>query len=632
MKFIYSIFLISLGVFSELAATDTDFDRQLKKLRALADDTTKVVELTNFAFDYMNTYPRELQAVFNEITKLAAKFDFYPGLAKAYQGLGNTYYFLSEYPPALESWKKAEYYFLKTKNQKGQAAVISNSGAIYFNLGDLDEALKQYLRALKIAEEIKDTSRIGTVLVNIGSLHLDRKENELALKAYLRGLALFKAKGYSEGIGMALLNAGNIYYSQGDYNKANKFFLEAVPELMPTPYYATLLKHLGETQRELGAHKQGIFLMDSALRVATSTENGYEKATILYSLGVTYAKLKNIPLSMFYYEQAKNEALKLGNHNWPLEVAAKGLVELYQMTNNYEKAFENQKLVQMVQDSNSSVETERKFNTMLFKFEMDKKEVELEKKQTELKAKRNQQMGMGIGLFSLSVLAFVFFKQRNRIGKEKARSEALLLNILPEEIAAELKEKGHAEARDFDLASILFTDFKGFTQLSTQMTAASLVEEINHCFKAFDGIIDKYGIEKIKTIGDAYMAAGGLPVPFEAAVKNTALAALEMQAFIAKRKVENELKGLPAFEMRVGIHTGPVVAGIVGVKKFQYDIWGDTVNTASRMESSGEVGKVNISQATYELLKDDVDFTFESRGKLAAKGKGELEMWFIKLV
>ncbi len=221
-------------------------------------------------------------------------------------------------------------------------------------------------------------------------------------------------------------------------------------------------------------------------------------------------------------------------------------------------------------------------------------------------------------------------KSNDIITKEKDRSENLLLNILPAEIAKELKLKGSADARDFEKVSILFTDFKEFTQMSEKLSAKDLVGEINHCFKAFDNICEEYGVEKIKTIVDSYMAAGGLPVPKEDSVKNTVLAALKMAAFIINRKAERVAAGQIPFEMRPGIHTGNVVAGIVGVKKFQYDVWGDTVNTASRMESHGEVGQVNISQNTYELLKNDPEFTFESRGKIQAKGKGEVEMYFVK--
>ncbi|MEM8527708.1 MAG: adenylate/guanylate cyclase domain-containing protein [Bacteroidota bacterium] len=220
--------------------------------------------------------------------------------------------------------------------------------------------------------------------------------------------------------------------------------------------------------------------------------------------------------------------------------------------------------------------------------------------------------------------------QKEVIEKEKDRSEALLLNILPAEVAEELKSNGSSPAKDFEQVTVLFTDFKHFTQISEQLSAKELVEELNTCFKAFDEIITKYGVEKIKTIGDAYMAAGGLHLPRRSEPKDVVLAALEMQQFMKEQQQVRAAENQAFFEMRCGIHTGPVVAGIVGVKKFQYDIWGDTVNMAARMESSGTVGEVNLSQTTYELVKANKDLNFTARGKVKAKNKGEVEMYFVK--
>ncbi|MCX6252362.1 MAG: adenylate/guanylate cyclase domain-containing protein [Bacteroidetes bacterium] len=241
--------------------------------------------------------------------------------------------------------------------------------------------------------------------------------------------------------------------------------------------------------------------------------------------------------------------------------------------------------------------------------------------------------GLGILLLVGGLLSRLRYIRRTTaiIQKEKERSEALLLNILPAEIARELKEKGKADAKDFEEVSVLFADFEDFTVTSEKLSAQELVAEIHACFEAFDGIIGKYGIEKIKTIGDAYMAAGGLPIHFPDSVKNTVKAGLEMQEFMIMRKQKRETQGFLAFDMRLGIHTGPLVAGIVGVKKFQYDIWGDTVNVAARMEDNGEIRKVNISQSTFEFIKEDPWFYFEYRGKIEAKHKGELDMYFVAI-
>jgi class 3 adenylate cyclase len=219
-------------------------------------------------------------------------------------------------------------------------------------------------------------------------------------------------------------------------------------------------------------------------------------------------------------------------------------------------------------------------------------------------------------------------KQKEIVEEEKKRSDELLLNILPEETAEELKSTGEAKAKHFAQVTVMFTDFKDFTQASEKLSADELVKEIHYCYSEFDKIISKYRLEKIKTIGDSYMCAGGLPVPNITNAEDCVRAALEMRDFMLKRKSEIRNPRSEIFELRIGCHTGPVVAGIVGIKKFAYDIWGDTVNIASRMESSGQAGKLNISGSTYELVK--AKFNCTHRGKISAKNKGEIDMYFVE--
>ncbi|MBK8395616.1 MAG: adenylate/guanylate cyclase domain-containing protein [Leptospiraceae bacterium] len=211
---------------------------------------------------------------------------------------------------------------------------------------------------------------------------------------------------------------------------------------------------------------------------------------------------------------------------------------------------------------------------------------------------------------------------------ERQKSEKLLLNILPKDVAKELKEKGFAEPVLFENVSVMFTDFKGFTTIAEGLSPKKLVEELDQCFSYFDALMERYHLEKLKTIGDSYMCAGGIPNKNTTHAIDCVLAALEIQSIMQQMKELKEMAGLPYWELRLGIHSGSLVAGVIGEKKFAYDVWGDTVNTASRMESSGTPGKINISGSTYEFVKDF--FECEYRGKVKAKNKGDVDMYYVE--
>jgi class 3 adenylate cyclase len=337
---------------------------------------------------------------------------------------------------------------------------------------------------------------------------------------------------------------------------------------------------------------------------------------------------------------------RLSNFKFEALKEYKLLIELYLQLNDAKSAgvaFQKYSAIQ------AQIKEEDRKNRFL-SFETEKKISEAENTIGTLESDkklalliRNFTMGIAVLLMIVAGIIFnrfrVTHKQKIIIEKEKQRSEELLLNILPSEVAEELKEKGSADAKQFESVTVMFTDFKGFTQIAEKLSPTELVNEIHTCFKAFDEIISKHNLEKIKTIGDAYMCAGGLPVVNKTHASDVVKAALEIQQLMnappnlpegeeSQRAGQVSPSGRFRGAVRIGIHTGPVVAGIVGVKKFAYDIWGDTVNIASRMESSGEAGKVNVSGSTFELVKDK--FICNHRGKIQAKNKGEIDMYFVE--
>jgi len=257
---------------------------------------------------------------------------------------------------------------------------------------------------------------------------------------------------------------------------------------------------------------------------------------------------------------------------------------------------------------------------------------EVSQKQVEVdllnQQKRNQRI-IVISLFFIlgltTVLLGTLYWYYRTIAREKKRSEHLLLNILPAETAKELKRNGKVDAVKFEQVTVLFTDFVEFSKLAEHAEPEQLVKSIDFYFKGFDEITTKYGLEKIKTIGDSYMCACGLPTVNKTHAGNAISAAMEIIGLV--KKALDAQDGLHHFEVRIGVHTGPVIAGIVGIKKWQYDIWGDTVNIASRMESMSKPGRVNLSETTWHEIKDD--FPCEYRGEIEVKNRGPLKMYFL---
>ncbi|HMQ47946.1 MAG TPA: adenylate/guanylate cyclase domain-containing protein [Saprospiraceae bacterium] len=277
---------------------------------------------------------------------------------------------------------------------------------------------------------------------------------------------------------------------------------------------------------------------------------------------------------------------------------------------------------QMVIDSINMARFQDSMYTAQIALELNEQNARLEL--ARLRQTRSQILVVASVLIA-GILLYLYWNSRRKnriIEAERQKSEALLQNILPVSVAEELKSNGKVQARHYDQVTVLFTDFKDFTKISGDLPPDTLVSALDECFRAFDAIVSRYKLEKIKTIGDAYMCAGGLPKPEEGHPQQVVQAALEMQDWL------QQAAHLPFRKARIGIHTGPVVAGVVGDRKFAYDIWGNTVNIAARMESAGEIDQVNLSESTYQLVKDH--FPCQYRGELPAKNMGDLAMYFVK--
>ncbi len=566
--------------------------------------------------------------------------------AKALNTQGAALYLKGDLSGALDHFQQCLSVDEALGDRSGIAAALANIGSIHFIMGDRARALDHYLRSLRMEEELGGRTGIAPTLNNVGLIYKELGDMQQALAYFTRSAKISEKRGDRKGVASAWSHMGDTQFEQGDKAVALELFKRSLAirkELDDRSGIAKDLTSIGRCHMALGRYEDAMAQFVESLRISTALSDNYGLASTMRTMGQLHLLQGRQRAALRDCAEALHLAGKVGSIEIQRDACA-CLHEGHKALGEHDKALAAHERMVLLNDSLKVEETTELVRQMEFAERVRNDSLEqVERQRLVDEAHREEIRGKNMarniavasGILLLLVAGGLFqryrFIQRSKatIEHERDRSDALLLNILPAKIAAELKEQGRAAAHEFGQVSILFTDFKDFTETSATLSAQELVGEIHSCFKAFDAIMDKFGIEKIKTIGDAYMAAGGVPEPCDSAALDTVLAALEMQAFIQQRYLERVKAGLPAFQMRIGIHTGPVVAGIVGTRKFQYDIWGDTVNTASRMESSGAVGEVNISAATYALVKVEPGLTFTPRGKVQAKGKGELEMYFV---
>ena len=632
--FLFPVFML-FSLFCH--AQDAEIDSLKKVIATAANDSIKVDALIAISGNYRSSSTETALDYANQAKELAEKIKYPKGIGYALKAIGLVYNQTGDYVSALQAWKEALSIFEANGIKVGASNMLNNIGVIYYNKSMEDTAQEYYLRSLKVAEEINDTLRIATALSNVGGVYSNKKATyEKSMEYHRKALQLSMAILDSNLIGNCNANIGELYVSMQKADSEKLYLLDSALVYLITArnYYAGsenlpyALNTIGRVYKRKKDYDKSEEYYVQGLNEAKIYDSKLDMGQALLGIAENKKEKRDFKSAISVYKQAEELLKDIGlDESYDLVYVYEGISTSYEQLKDFSNAFKYQKLLIDLKNKIYDYEVDKKLGTKLFAYDIDKKQGEVDL-QKEIVSRQKLIKNGFIGGFAIVLLfASVFFRQRNRISKEKKRSDELLLNILPEETAEELKATGTAKAKSFDMVSVLFTDFKNFTQASEKLSPEELVQEINHCYSEFDKIITRHGIEKIKTIGDAYMCAGGLPAHNDTNPVDVVSAGLEMVAFIEKNKQERMAKGQPFFELRCGVHTGPVVAGIVGIKKFAYDIWGDTVNTASRMESSGEIGKVNISGATYELVKDK--FICEYRGKVKAKNKGEIDMYFV---
>jgi len=550
------------------------------------DDTAKLALLVDLSFNEVNDLQLSLKYA-EELISLSKQKDNNLYLHKGYFQKGNEKRLLGDLDEALDAYFKSAEAARKANYIKGEGSAYGAIADIYSISNNHSNAMLYYNKAIATLRQLNDSINLASAISNAGDEFLNNKNYDSALMYFRESKIIFDKINYLSGKGYSLGNIGMVYANTGNNILAEKNINEAISILEKSEDYYPICVYL-------------ISMCD------IYSEKGDNPAALNYAL-------RSLELAKKYglKEQISDADLKLS--------------QLYETAGNEVESFKYYKDHIAYRDSVNNIKDVQKMADLRTDYEVSQKQIEVNL----LNAKRKNQQIMVISLFIILGLATIIlgtlYWYYRTIKREKKRSESLLLNILPAETAKELKLNGKVDAVKFEKVTVLFTDFVEFSKLAEHIEPEQLVKSIDFYFKAFDEIGAKYGLEKIKTIGDSYMCACGLPTANKTHASNVIRAAKEMIDLVKTALITQD--GLDHFEIRIGINTGAVVAGIVGIKKWQYDIWGDTVNIASRMESKCDPGRINLSETTYQEIKDE--FPCEYRGEIEVKNRGLLKMYFL---
>jgi len=556
-----------------------------------------------------------------EVLDAAKRINFKSGEASANVRLGNIYLTKGNYESAIPVLYASYHIRLEIgeiSKAVGSACLIS---FVEEQIGHKDSAFSILYECLRLIDQ-NDSSSFAKLHMNLGNLHASYQETSKAIEFIKKAESVYLDLKDSINLGLTWSSLGNVYFQQKKHQNALRYYLRADAAFSAAEddfYLARNQNNIALCYDELGSPNLALSYFFRARQAYIDWEMNYDHMMVLSNIGLSFIHAKKLDSALFYFNQSLQGAKEFGYSQLQL-TNLDFIAGIYAEKGDYESAYSFREKHRILNDSLSIIEKVRQIAEMQTKYEVDKKEQQillLDAKNKLSSGQRNLFIVASIlGLLLAVTLLFAWL----RTSKEKKRSDELLLNILPGEVANELMTTGKNEAKLYQNVTVLFTDFVGFTQISQSMSPQELVQDIHKHFTAFDQIMEKHGLEKIKTIGDAYLAVCGLPSETPYHAQRVILAAMDIIQYLQSH--EN------TFDIRIGVNSGPVVAGIVGIKKFAYDIWGDTVNTAARMEQHSEPNRINISQSTFALVSADFECTY--RGQINAKNKGEVSMYFVE--